>query len=657
MHPQNILLTTPSLDELIAIFRQHAPRSPLPPLGAPRWTAAFVQPHLVPTLVEIIRRASDPAERDAPLPPLTDALYRDFAATGTRIRFEKIYFERRRRLARAAIALLVTPDAARDPQAPLPRSFIDKLEDIFAEGSWALPAHVPDSPSGRDPHVIDLFAAETANLMAELLSVFESLIPTAQQAIIRKKLRRDIFENYLSTEFWWMRTTSNWNAVCHQGVIGAALAIEDDPGLLGALVAKAAVHLPCFIDGFGDDGACSEGPAYWDYGFGWFTLLNEQLENRTRGELSLFASHPKIPRIAAYGPAMSLSNGHAVNFADCPGVTHLRPSTLQYLGHTLGSPACQRLAIENHASLTRPETLGQLCDLSRSDFLFYSRFFLHAPPVENAKLQTQNLNPPSAPATTFLPSLGVWVVRARDTRGNTWELAAKGGNNAEHHNHNDLGSLLLHINGQPVIAEVGMPEYNASYFSPSRYTHFAARTLGHSLPLINGCEQHDGANYTAAILRADTEPAADSGLFHFEADLTAAYPAAANLRSFIRRLTFDPRAGHLRWTDTIALNAPGTVESGFITGSDALTIETPHHLILRESGRTLHFRVFSVGDDDPSKAPASTTIVMPVWIRIDSHTCSMHNGIARTWRRAILAPAQGTPPSAVFQSMVEITLQ
>ncbi|EIP99082.1 Heparinase II/III-like protein [Opitutaceae bacterium TAV1] len=645
---QNLLRTPPARDALHALFRQSPPLSPLPPFGDPRWTTAFTAPAAGPALAAITRLATDPAERDAPLPELTDALYRDYAATGTRIRFEKPYFARRRRLARAAIALLASPDAARDPQSPLLRSFIDKLEDIFAEGSWALPAHVHDTPSGRDPLVIDLFAAETAHLMAELFSVFAAIIPPDQQAIIRKKLRRDIFENYLATDCWWMLATNNWNAVCHQGVLGAALTIEDDPDLLAALVEKAARHLPAFLDGFGDDGACSEGPAYWDYGFGWFALLNEQLETRTRGEWSLFACDEKIRRIAAYGPAMSLHGGHVVNFADCRPDCVLRPSTLQYLGATLDLPDCLRQAGENYTRLATPPVD---CDFQRTDFLFWSRFFLRPPAGTNhSKPGTPNAKPGEDAAGVFLPSLGVRVIRGRDRHGNTWELAAKGGHNAEHHNHNDVGNFLLHINGIPFVAEIGMPEYNAAYFSEKRYSILAARTLGHSLPLINGCEQAAGAEFSATVRHADLPSGAT--FLPFEADLTRAWPAAANCKSFIRGLSLDPHAGVCLWTDTIHLNGPGTVESGFITGSEHVTIESPAVLVIREPGATLEFRIRTDAPD--------TTTPPCAWTRIETHPCSMPDGTSRSWRRAILAPSDtGNQAAGItgFSATVKITLR
>lgn len=650
MQTTNLLLSVPTPGELADLFRRHAPVSPLPRIGDARWTDAFAQPHLAPALEQIMRRAHDPAERDEPLPELTDALYRDFSATGTRIHFETVYFERRRRLARAALALLAAPDSARDPANPLYRSFIDKLEDVFAEGSWALPAHVPDSPSGRDPRAIDLFGAETANLMAELLHVFGSILSGERRSIVVKKLRRDYFENYLANNFWWMHTTNNWNAVCHQGVIGAALTIEDDAERLAALVAKAAAHLPAFIDGFGDDGACSEGPGYWGYGFGWFALLNEQLETRTQGALSLFAGFPKISRIAEYGPAMVLSNGYIVNFADCTAYADLRASLLHYLGETLGSTACRSEAALSQTRSMRPEKLDSFCEKPRSDFLFYTRFVLHAPPALSSVAPGNGKSLMDESATAFFPSLGVWVVRSHDARGNLWELAAKGGDNNEHHNHNDVGSFLLNLNGCPVIQEIGAPEYNASFFSPARYTHLAARSLGHSLPLINGCEQKAGSEYTATILRAETAPDA-SGRFLFEVDLTAAYPVEAGLKRFVRRLVFDPRACVLRWEDDVRLGASGTMESGFITDGEDVTIENPHALVLGKVGKCIRFNVIR-GGVAGSDAPVELS-----WIRVDEHVCSMHNGQPKTWRRVVLAPDSGASSATHFCSKVEVSLE
>lgn len=71
-------------------------------------------------------------------------------------------------------------------------------------------------------------------------------------------------------------------------------------------------------------------------------------------------------------------------------------------------------------------------------------------------------NRPSASPFTldaFFPNLGLWVVRGRDETGSLWELAAKGGHNDEHHNHNDVGSFILNIDGVPMLTEIGAREY------------------------------------------------------------------------------------------------------------------------------------------------------------------------------------------------------
>src|SRR5690606_36062862 len=114
-----------------------------------------------------------------------------------------------------------------------------------------------------------LFAARTANALAEYLHVFSAVVPESLRRHIRERLRGDVFLPYLETDFFWLENTNNSNAVCHQGILGAAFTVEDDADLLARLCLRARAVLPVFLRGFGPDGACSEGPAYWDFGFGW----------------------------------------------------------------------------------------------------------------------------------------------------------------------------------------------------------------------------------------------------------------------------------------------------------------------------------------------------------------------------------------------------
>jgi hypothetical protein len=543
----NLLLAPTSETEIAAILAATAGRPSLPLLGASEWIAASANPAVVAWLTPLIARAD--SEASEPLPELTDELYADFFKTGNRLPFERPYFERRRRLGRASIAVLLGDETARARLLP---SFLAKLEAIMAEESWSLPAHVWTEPTGKNPLQIDLFAAECANNLAELLVVLAAVIPADLAQRIRDRLRVQFFENYANDtdgRFFWVNNTNNWNAVCHQGVLGAALAIEDDHALVARMLAKAAAGLPVYLSGFGTDGSTSEGPGYWSYGFGWFSELNAQLEHRTQGQLSLFENNHKVAAIARFAPLMTLAAGHMVNFSDGGRTGRLSPPLLAYLGERLADPGLTAQA----AFLYRVQSeTGLNLDELRRDFFNMTRLALRtpAPGVLATALE------PSQPDAWF-DDYGAIVVRGTDAAGHRWEFAAKGGHNAEHHNHNDCGSFLLNIDGAPALIEIGAPEYTRAFFSDKRYEFLAARSLGHSVPFVNGVEQAEGRAFAATVLKA--EVGADR--VEFTVDLTKCYPPEASCVSLIRTWVLQKSAGLLTVTDTYELESPGEFES------------------------------------------------------------------------------------------------
>lgn len=557
--------------DIAAILADTAGRPALPPLGAPEWTAARANPAVASWIAPLLARAE--ADIAEPMPVLTDELYADFFKTGDRLPFERPYFDRRRRLARAAIALLLAADDA--TRARFLPSFLEKFTSVFEEESWSLPAHVWTEPTGKNPWLIDLFAAETGNLVAEILVVFASVIPAGLARRVKARLRSHIFENYVEPKatFHWLQITNNWNAVCHQGVLGAALAVEEDHALVARMLSLAASRLPIYLGGFGDDGSTSEGPGYWSYGFGWFAELNAQLEHRAAGRLSFFEGDPKIARIARFAPLMTLANGHMVNFSDGGRTGRLSPSLLAYLGRRFADAS---LSAQSAAGYRHIAEAGIGIDDQRRDFFNLSRLVLRAP---SSDLSPGALAKEDAPAQAdvYFPDYGAIVARGTDSRGILWEFAAKAGHNDEHHNHNDCGSFLLNIGGAPAITETGSPEYTRAFFSDKRYENIAARSLGHSVPFVNGVEQAAGREFAASVL--DVRVGGDR--VAFSVDLAKAYPAAAGVRSLRRDFVFEKTAGRLTVTDTCELAAPGSFETLLITefpverDADAALIRAP----------------------------------------------------------------------------------
>ncbi len=560
----NLLHAAPSEHELAAILAATAGRSALPSLGDPAWSSTRDNPAITSWLAPLTALAH--AEAAEPLPVLTDELYADFFKAGIRLNFERVYFERRRRLARAAMSALLGDDATRAALLP---SFLRKLGEIFDETSWTLPAHVWTNSTGKDPMAIDLFGAETANTFAELLVVFGSVIPADFAQRIKTRLRTQFFENYLDRQppFHWANLPMNWNAVCHQGVLGAALAIEDDHTLVARLLARAAKCLPIFISGFGDDGSTSEGPAYWSYGFGWFTELNAQLEHRTAGQLSFFEGDAKIARICRFAPLMTFAEGHYVNFSDGPQTGRLSPSVLAYLGQRLGDPL---LTAQSHAIYRHHAAAGYDLTGTRSDFFCFSRLALRVPDASVIARATEPAHP-----DVYFEDYGAVVARGTDARGHLWEFAAKGGHNAEHHNHNDCGSFVLNLDRSPALVEIGAPEYTRAFFSEdTRYLDIAARSLGHSVPFVNGCEQRPGRDFAATVLKAELNP----DRVEFTVDLTKCYPRDARCNKLVRTWLLEKFAGLLTVTDVYELDGPGVIESMLIC-SDPVTREGADALI------------------------------------------------------------------------------
>ncbi|MFV0337488.1 MAG: heparinase II/III family protein [Chthoniobacterales bacterium] len=247
---------------------------------------------------------------------------------------------------------------------------------------------------------------------------------------------------------------------------------------------------------------------------------------------------------------MSFSNQRFVNFSDGPASGLFNPALLAYLGEHLSDPLISDFATEGYEYILQDESA--VAEEWFRSFLNLSRFILRAPKIANRS--------DTAPRQdVFLKDYGAVITKSLDEADHLWEFAAKAGHNAEHHNHNDCGSFILNIDGHSIISEIGAPEYDDAYFKSdqTRYTFLAARSLGHSVPLVNHCEQAAGADYRADV----SECFFDDERVRFVIDLTQTYPEQANCKSLIRTLTLDKHTGELLVEDAFDLHGPGEVES------------------------------------------------------------------------------------------------
>jgi len=114
--------------------------------------------------------------------------------------------------------------------------------------------------------------------------------------------------------------------------------------------------------------------------------------------------------------------------------------------------------------LIQPRSSKDMSRLSRLPSLLAQRQ-LEAEAWARAKelLKTE----PREPLTRdfWLPELQVMGARSFEGSKPGLYVAAKGGHNAESHNHNDVGNFIVYADGYPALIDVGVETYTAKTFS------------------------------------------------------------------------------------------------------------------------------------------------------------------------------------------------
>ncbi len=548
------------------------------------------------------------------VPSLPATLFLEYKRTGQREGFQIPRARRREMLSSLTIAECLE-NSGRFLDAAL-----DVAWAICEESSWALPAHQVDLTDTERP-VIDLGAAMTALELAE----FDYLLGGRLDSFLRKRIRDEVdrrcFNPYLTRhDFWWLyntqaRRVNNWTAVCNAGVVGAAVYLESDPARLAEMIAKCARSMDDYLETFDPDGGSSEGPGYWSYGFGYYTVLAHLIAERTGGTI-MFLDGELFRKTARYPLATVLSRGLYVNFSDCDRRVGFSAPHLAYLSRALDVPELMPLAREQPA------------DRRESTLAWALRRLFWRPSDEPAG--------GSRPTPHDWFSGMQWMIARYDPDDpSALVVAAKGGNNAEMHNQNDVGTVIVHASEESLIADVGRGRYTKAYFGPTRYDHFVNASTGHSIPLANGYAQPPGGEYHAEVL----EHAAGSDRDVLALELKAAFPAEADLETLVRRVVLrrDVPRGAVEITDSVRFaSKPGTFESRFTTfaaveiGQDTVVLrgergavrlsfdstivaprlETEKSVDLSEGPRDVNIVVFAL--KRPSREAAVALTVVPL---------------------------------------------
>ncbi|MDP8245256.1 MAG: heparinase II/III family protein [Candidatus Hinthialibacter antarcticus] len=513
---------------------------------------------------QILEDAAKLARQDPPFLRASD--YLDYQRTGRRTLYQNILSQRHRFLATLALAECLQGEG----------KFLDPLIDILwaycEESDWSLPAHT-DGLVNFDNPPIDLRATVTAAEMAFYAYIFGDALPERVQMRIRFELERRIFSPYeKQDDFFWLTSTHNWNSVCNGNIVTAALYQIDDADRLARIVTKAQNAMTHYLNGFGKDGGTAEGLGYWSYGFSYYVEAGKALRNYSNGRLDLFA--PPIVRDVALLPMrVELSPMKYPSFSDGGDRYRFSAPLLSYLADVYQSEALRTFAAryrDENLSVSSVDGLVKMMvdtDLPEpSDSVHYEPF-------------------------TFLSGIQWMISRVDPQDPMGLVVAAKGGRNNEPHNHNDVGSFIVHYKGESILTDLGAAVYDRGFFSSKRYEYWAARSLGHPVPLVNGKEQRDGGG-TEAVAAATH----DVGVDVLQSDITSAYPAEAGLKQLVRTVkVLRDGKGVVEVIDQAEFNEkPESFETALMTYAEVERVDKTT-LVVRGTQGALRVQVLTEG--------------------------------------------------------------
>jgi hypothetical protein len=484
-----------------------------------------------------------------PWPVLRAQDYARFDQDGDRATYEEQCFHRRARTIAFTLAACLTGDQRWVVEA------VDGLWMILEETTWTVPAHawaVRGRPGGlpsEDDLDLDLFCAETGATVAWISYLLGDALDEVSPLVrerIQAQVRRRVIDPFLTRRDWhWLQSpVNNWNPWIHSNVLASAFLVDLEPAVRQQVVNRTIEGLDQFIADTPADGGCDEGATYWGRAGGSLSDCLWLLHDVSAGRLNGF-DHPTVIGTARYLPIVHIGGPYVVNFADGQGKLEDQSTVypLVRIGRHTGQPEVVQQAMAMKARDSYPlvrrlssigRLVGILLDLPEKGDGFPYLSDGHYPETE--------------------------VCTARQQAGTSdgLFLAIKGGHNRESHNHNDVGSIVVAVDGRPLIVDIGVGTYTRKTFSRERYSIFSMQSAYHNLPMINGQQQQPGREFAARGWSADIAPESVT----VSMDLAAAYGPEAKINSWRREGRLDrPNGGPATITLTDAWELTGAPDS------------------------------------------------------------------------------------------------
>ena len=436
--------------------------------------------------------------------------------------------------------------------------FTEKLCDyvwaILEEATWMIPEHTGHAPYGvtkvpavvgdKYIHGLELGSVYLAATVAVVYHYAKDAMASISP-IICERIEYAIHERliwpYLNCDFTWEgdrgNKVNNWCPWNISNILLATALVERNTAVRERVVEKALHHLDNFISFYKPDGGCDEGPTYWGAAAGSLFDCLETVYDMTGGGIDVY-DDPLIRAMGEYFAKFCIKGNRFVNFADSGATCSADGAMLKRYGEKCGS-----------------RLLAEFGHRMPSGGLFFKHPYrslrsLITPPLEKPEVEL-------AAESVYLPDLKVMIERESTDPSRGFLLAAKGGHNNESHNHNDVGSVIVYYDGEPLLIDAGVGAYTKQTFSPRRYELWFMQSNYHNVAMFDGIGQRAGAAYSARdeVYNPDARS--------LTLELAGAYPKEACVESYIRRSSLG--RGEVEVKDSIRLSEEKEIDLIFLT--------------------------------------------------------------------------------------------
>lgn len=470
--------------------------------------------------------------------PLNLSGYKKYLKTGNRLKFENDYFSRRKQLVTLALALTLTLET--EQREKITSLLEEVIWAVCNEYTWALPAHLTITEEGLfhdgSPFVIDLFAAETAQTLSEIIERDEINLSELIVKRVHTEIEMRVLKPFEEKEWDWELLENNWSAVIASCIGMTALSIlEFNNKRQLSILKRLNKSFNSYFEGFGKDGICTEGIGYWAYGFGYYIYFSEKYKRIYNDDFYL--KKPILKNIASFPYNVQIGLNSFVPFSDVSNEMQLPSGLLSFCQNYFNVP----VPYMNEASSLDFDHCYRWAHVSRN-------LHWHEKIKQNSHSKNNFFNDSE------------WLVAVTEGK---MVFAAKGGNNDESHNHNDVGHFVFGMEDELILSDLGSGEYTQDYFNEkTRYSFINNRSRGHSVPVINNVEQRSGP-YEARNVKYEKNV---SG-FTFELNLEDVYGENAKLKTYKRLFTLNEKKEELKITDemTFLHEEENVIEQSFIS--------------------------------------------------------------------------------------------